>query len=154
MNDFTIAGQDYKARRLPAMTEAHVTRRLAPVLNGMLPRLIEAVAMSEGGKVEVKTLDLREASAIAGDFLTFIAGMSDADATFVISECCIVTERRQGERWSPVWVRGAKSPQFDDIRFPVMAQIVFNVMREATADFMPSLGLGLSAEAEDPATSP
>lgn len=153
MAQFDIGDVAYQSRRLPAMTELHVTRRLAPVINGMLPQMLAAVAKGGGGAISVQAMDLKEASSIATAFVDFIAKMPDADANFVIAECCMVTERKQGEAWSKIWTRGAPRPQFDDIRFPAMAMIVFNVVKEAVVDFMPSLGLSSSAGAPGSSTS-
>jgi len=140
MIEFEVAGQVYKAKRMSAMTEESVTRKLAPLLNMAMPAL---AALKNGmGKIDVDS--------VAPDRLIYaltesFSGLRDDHAQFILASCLGVVERRKGDAWAPVWSKSAGQPMFDDIRAPQMYLIAAKVMEAAFRDFMAALGPSFSA---------
>lgn len=123
MNEFVIEGETYRAGKIPAMTQFHIARRLAPVLS-RLPGLPGA----EGGVSATALPALAEA----------IAGLSDDDCEYVIGNCMGVVQRQSKGVWTPAWNATAKRAMYDDITMPVMLQIAMRVLMDALGGFLPA----------------
>lgn len=153
MIEFEVAGQIYKARRMSAMVEESVTRKLAPLLNMAIPAL---AALKNGqGKVD---FDSVAPDGIIRGLTTAFADMNDEHARFILASCLGVVERQQGDGWAKVWGPTSNTPVFDDIRAPQMYLIAAKVMEAAFRDFMAALGPSFSAggvpQAETTSDSP
>lgn len=132
---FTVAGNSYKARKMPAMTQFHVARRLAPIL-GALMEAVPASAM-DGKTVDLAKIDgLKMMEPIA----QVISTMSDADSEYILNACLEACDRQQpGDAgWGPVKAKGSKAPQYSDIDMPAMLQIAWKVIQENLGAFFPA----------------
>lgn len=130
MSEFTVRGHTYKTRRLPAMEQFHVMRRLAPIINhlGDLSSLQSATGLDALGPVAQA-----------------IANLPDDHCNFIFATCLGACDRRQeGGSWAPVWSKGAKGPMFEDVDLLAMLEITMRVIQEALGDFFPDLPLGSS----------
>ena len=135
MAEFEVAGVEYKSRRMSAMTEESVVRKLAPMINLAIPAL---AAMKNGmGKVDMSALP--QAHMIEA-LTSTIAGLTDASTQHILASCLGVVERRNGDVWAPVWSASGGRPMFDDIRAPQMYLIAAKVLEDAFRDFMQALG--------------
>jgi hypothetical protein len=138
MLEFDIAGQQYRAGKLNAIQQLHLSRRLAPII----PKLLPALAGMEEGAIDV--------GAIASAFDPLagaLAEMSDADCEYICGLCLGVVSRQQGEKWSSIWAN--KSLMFDDIDLAAMLQIVVKVIGDNLGSF--TQGLLAKARAMSPA---
>lgn len=141
MIEFEVSGQAYKARRMDAMTEEAVSRKLAPLLNLAVPALS---ALKNGqGKIDLAAF---EGGKMIETLTRTIATLPDEAARFIIASCLSACQRQQGAAWAPVWSKNASAPMFDDIRAPQMYLICAKVLEEAFRDFMRALGPSFSAE--------
>jgi len=149
MIEFEVAGQVYKAKRMSAMVEESVTRKLAPLLNMAIPAL--AALKSGQGKIDFDTVS---PDGLIRALTSAFADLRDDHAQFILASCLGVVERRKGDAWAQVWSAGAGRPMFDDIRAPQMYLIAAKVMEAAFRDFMAALGPSFSAGGDPQASTP
>ena len=141
MAEFEVSGISYKSRRMSAMDEERVTRKLAPLLNVAVPAL--KAIREKGDAIDLSKID---SAAMVETMTRAISELRDDSAYDIIGSCLSVCERQQGEGWVKIWSTTAKRPLFDDIRAPQMYLISAKVLEEAIRDFMAALGLSFSAE--------
>lgn len=137
MADFEIDGHSYRSGQMPAKTQFHVLRRLAPVLSSL-----KDLSGLTGGNAETMAASL-------GPITEAIAKLSDADTEYVLDACLEVTERQQGAGWAKVQTKGARRPMFDDINFAVMLKIAMAVMQDNFSSFFPASLSGSVGEARN-----
>lgn len=135
--EFEIKGQKYKAAKLSAFQQLHVSRKLAPIIPKLLPAFVIIAGKEESDHVAVEELgSMADALAPAAQAL---AEMTEADAEFVYGTCMSVVSRLQGNVWSNIWNVQSKTSMFDDIDLSVMTQIVFNVIGDSLGNFIREL---------------
>ncbi|HET6804876.1 MAG TPA: hypothetical protein VFH59_05465 [Frateuria sp.] len=120
MSEFEINGQQYRAAKLDAFKQFHVSRRLAPVLSGL------------AGTVEDGAADF---SAFLQPIAEAVARMSDADCDFILDACLASVQRQQGTSWSFIYAGAKQALMFDDIDMAVMLQIAAKVIQENLGGF-------------------
>lgn len=140
MVEFEIGGINYRAGKLNAFQQLHVSRKLAGVLPKVLPALLSANEAA-GGDVS-SLLAAFEPAAEA------LAAMPEADVDFVFHTCLSVVSRQQGTAWSAIWNHQAKLLQFSDIDLAQMTQIVFKILQDSLGNFIQ----GLTAKAQKAAS--
>jgi hypothetical protein len=125
-SDFTIGSRNYKVGKMDAMTQFHVVRRLAPILDS----LRDVLSKADGFSIDAL-------SPIAD----VIAKMSDADSEYIIGSCMAVTTREEagGRGWANIWSLTAKRPMFDDIDMGTMLHVTFHVIMDSIAPFSSAL---------------
>lgn len=114
MADFTVDGIAYRSRKMPARTQAHVLRRLAPIIDPVY-RL-----MSSGGMTDDAV----------GAFAKGFADLEDEQLDYVMDHCLSVVQRKQGEAWANFMGSDGKTPIFQDVDLTVHVQIIANVLRD------------------------
>lgn len=133
-----INGVVYRTyRRLSALQQFHVSRRLAPIL----------------AVVGIKAADLSRAAAQDGADLSSFMGMlphmaevlskmPDDEAEYIIFTCLAVVQRQQGEdMWAAVTPPdGSHQLMFSDMEMDAMVRLVVAVVQENLAGFLPGLG--------------
>jgi len=129
MVDFEISGNNYRAEKLNAFQQLHVSRKLAGVLPKVLPAIL-AANEAKGGDLST-LLSAFEPAAEA------IAAMPEADVDFIFHACLGVVKRQQGSAWSPVWNQQGKVLQFQDIDDAAkISEIVFKVLQDSLGSFI------------------
>ena len=125
--EFEIGGHTYRANRMDARSQFHITRRLAPVFGELAPAM-------KGGAMD----------AIA-PLANAIAKLSDADADYILFGLLRSVSRKQpqGLGWAPVAVGDVI--MFDDITMPQMIQIAWRALAYNLQDFFAGLPSGSSA---------
>ena len=126
MADFTIAGQNYKSRKMNAFAQFHVARRLGPIFSSLADAFKRA-KRDDAGNI-LNQLDVFEPVATA------LAALKDNDAEYVLNSCLATCQRQNSNLWSEVL-----SPQgvmmFQDIDLQVMMQIAWNVLQDNFGNF-------------------
>jgi hypothetical protein len=127
--EFVIDGKTYRAERLDAKKQFHISRRLAPVLGVAIPAL-QAI---KGENDEQRGL------AALAPLADALSGMSDADADYVLFGLLAGAKRQMagGTGWTAVVV--GEQINHMDIGMPQMLQIAWAVARHNFADFMGAL---------------
>ena len=112
--EFEIKGVKYRAAKLSVFDQLKVTRKLLPVLAGM---------MSDFGSIR---------SRLPADGK--IDTEDDTDA--IIHPCLAVVSRRHMDGWVPVFTQGEL--MFDDIDLLVMLHLVARVVADSLGNFLPT----------------
>jgi len=178
MLEFQIAGETYRAGKLDAFAQLHVSRKLAPILPKLLPaafRIFDANkkgtfgALMEGmraaangetadpGAASTQEAGLRLGVDAVDAFVAAIepvaqvlASMPDTDAEYVYATCLAVVSRRQPQGWASIWSKDGGGCMFDDIDLVVMTQIVMRVVMDSLGGF---IGGWLEKTAGGPSTT-
>lgn len=128
--EFEIKGVNYRVSKLSVFDQLKVSRKLLPVLAGMLGDFQGIKAAAQGGDV-YKALETA-----LPKIADSLAEMSEADTNAIIFPCLSVVARQNGKVWAPVMVQG--SLMFDDIDLMSMLQIVGRVVGDSLGNFLPA----------------
>lgn len=129
--EFEIKGIRYSAAKLSVFDQLKVSRKVLPVLAGMLGDFQALRESSKGGNVysTVETVLPKIADAVAG--------LSEEDTNAIIFPClAVVSRRHEKDTWVPVFRDGVLA--FDDIDLMSMLQIVGRVIGDSLGNFLPA----------------
>ena len=129
--EFEIKGVQYRTAKLSVFDQLKVSRKLLPVLAGMLADFQGIKAAAEGGDV------YKAMETALPKIADSLAGMSEEDTNAIIFPCLSVVSRQNGKSWSPVMSQGEL--MFDDIDLMSMLQIVGRVVGDSLGNFLPAL---------------
>nr|DAI70274.1 MAG TPA: tail assembly chaperone protein [Bacteriophage sp.] len=129
--EFEIKGVQYRTAKLSVFDQLKVSRKLLPVLAGMLADFQGIKAAAEGGDV------YKAMETALPKIADSLSGMSDEDTNAIIFPCLSVVSRKNGNAWAPVMTQGAL--MFDDIDLMSMLQMVGRVVGDSLGNFLPAL---------------
>ncbi|WP_286870880.1 phage tail assembly chaperone [Pantoea sp. UBA5035] len=129
--EFEIKGVQYRTAKLSVFDQLKVSRKLLPVLAGMLADFQGIKAAAEGGDV------YKAIETALPKIADSLAGMSEEDTNAIIFPCLSVVSRQNGKSWSPVMSQGTL--MFDDIDLMSMLQMVGRVVGDSLGNFLPAL---------------
>ncbi|HFE8496582.1 MULTISPECIES: phage tail assembly chaperone [Raoultella] len=148
--EFEIKGVNYRANKLGVFEQLKVSRKLLPILAGLvsdfgsikslLPAggVKELFNTEEGGEGD-KTVNLDRLEPIFNTLLPRIADelskLSEDDTNAIIHPCLAVVGRQNGKTWTPVFRSGEL--MFDDIDLFSMLQLVARVVADSLGNFLP-----------------
>jgi len=181
MSDIELNGVKYRTGKMDVFAQAHVARKVMPVVMGMgqgfaaaaqrslelLPGPVGNGAVINGADTEGEAeapaevtvdpqMEARE-NAIMFEALTPIAevlsAMKDEDFDYILRKCLSVVQRSNGERYVPL-MRGG-SLMFDDIDLGTLTQLTMEVIQENLGPtFLGLVGLGSAGTATSTSPSP
>nr|WP_318381254.1 hypothetical protein [uncultured Enterobacter sp.] len=122
--EFSLQGNDYRAGKLSVFEQLNVSRKLLPVLAGLVKDLREHPAGTA-----METLLPNIASAVSA--------LHDDDVNAILLPCLSVVSRKHMKSWVPVCVEG--DMRFDDIDLLVMLQLVARVVADSLGNFLPDV---------------
>lgn len=128
--EFEIKGVNYRASKLSVFDQLKVSRKLLPVLAGMLGDFQGIKAAAQGGDVN-KAIE----SALP-KIADSLAEMSEEDTNAIIFPCLSLVVRQNGKVWAPVMSQNEL--MFDDIDLMSMLQIVGRVVGDSLGNFLPA----------------
>lgn len=129
--EFEIKGNEYRAAKLSVFDQFKVTRKLLPVLAGILGDFQSLKGMV--GKGDTMAIMETMIPKIADS----LSALSDDDANAVIYPCLAVVARKHGKNWTPIFVQGEL--MFDDIDLIEMLQLVGRVVGDSLGNFLREL---------------
>ncbi|WP_313619539.1 phage tail assembly chaperone [Pantoea septica] len=129
--EFEIKGVQYRTAKLSVFDQLKVSRKLLPVMAGVLSDFQGIKAAAEGGDV------YKAMETALPKIADSLAGMSEEDTNAIIFPCLSVVSRQNGKSWSPVMSQGEL--MFDDIDLMSMLQIVGRVVGDSLGNFLPAL---------------
>lgn len=129
--EFEIKGVQYRTAKLSVFDQLKVSRKLLPVLAGVLADFQGIKAAAEGGDV------YKAMETALPKIADSLAGMSEEDTNAIIFPCLSVVSRQNGKIWAPVMSQGAL--MFDDIDLMSMLQMVGRVVGDSLGNFLPAL---------------
>lgn len=133
--EFDIGGHSYRADKLNAFQQFHVSRKIAPLVPALIPVFLQVSKMQGGIKDNLDAI-----AAVLQPFADGLASLDDKAAEYVMSTCLSVVRRRAGDNWAPVWSAQANGMMFDDINnLGAMMPIVVRVIQENLGPFISGL---------------
>lgn len=130
--EFEIKGLKYRAAKLSVFDQLKVSRKLLPLLSGLLGE-IKVLRQLKTGQVSVEDA-LKVALPVIAQTL---ADLSDDDSNAIIHPCLAVVSRETGKSYSAIFTSGQL--MFDDIDLMDMLQIVARVVGDSLGNFLPAL---------------
>ncbi len=135
MLEFTIDGHEYRADKLSAFQQLHLSRRVSPLIPPLIPVFLR-LSKSAGGFAALAD----QMGELLGPFTEGLAGMSDEAAESIFSTCLSVVKRKQGDNWAAVWNQSAKTVMFADLNdIGAMMPIVMRVIQDSLGPFIRGL---------------
>ena len=129
--EFEIKGVKYRTNKLSVFDQLKVSRKLLPVLAGMVSdfRSIQEKILGKDTEGAMTTILPKIANAVAG--------LSDDDVNAILFPCLSVVSREHMKGWVPVCQHGEMA--FDDIDLFTMLQLVARVVAESLGNFLREL---------------
>lgn len=128
--EFEIKGVNYRTSKLSVFDQLKVSRKLLPVLAGLLGDFQALKSATQGGDV-YKALETA-----LPKIAESLADMSEEDTNAIILPCLSVVARQNGKVWTPVM--SLNELMFDDIDLMSMLQIVGRVVGDSLGNFLPA----------------
>lgn len=152
MMEFDLHGKQYRAEKLNAFQQFHVSRKIAPLIPALLPIFLEIARNGSEAMLDEKHLD--KFAPMLQNFADGLATLPDSAAEYVMSTCLAVVRRRHADNWVPIWSSSANAVMFDDINdMGTLLPIVVRVIQGSLGPFISGL-LTSQRETEAPAASP
>lgn len=129
--EFEIKGVQYRITKLSVFDQFKVSRKLLPVLSGMLSDFQAIKGLAAKG--DAATIMEKVLPKIAQS----LSDLSDDDANAVIYPCLAVAQRKHHKSWVPVFADGELA--FDDLDMLGMLQIVGRVVGDSLGNFLREL---------------
>ncbi|WP_147199263.1 phage tail assembly chaperone [Pantoea sp. MBD-2R] len=126
-----IADVNYRIAKLDVFQQLKVSRKLLPLLAGMLSdvgTLKAAAAEGDLYKALEKTLPT---------IAQTLADMSEEDTHAILHPCLSVVSRQQAKGWAPIFSQGVL--MFDDLDLVTMLKLVMRVVEDSLGSFLPEL---------------
>lgn len=117
-------------RKMDAMTQFNVSRRIAPVLATMGV----SISALRSGNVAIEDF-----APMLGPITNMIAAMDDETVEYIIAKCLAGVRVQQGDNWAPVVAAGSSRLMFEDIDMPALIRLVVEVLRVNLGDFLTEL---------------
>lgn len=130
--EIELNGQTYRIGKLNAMTQFHVSRRIAPLIPTLVPVFVQLSKEGLAG-------DLGRFGEALGPFAEGISEMDDAASEYVLSNCLSVVHRQNGQGWAPIWSKAHNACMFEDIDLSVMLNLAVRVIQDSLAPFIKGL---------------
>ncbi|MFG1302178.1 hypothetical protein V5F49_20535 [Xanthobacter sp. V3C-3] len=139
--EFDLDGVKYRARKMAAMDQLFVARKLTPIVGTFVP-LIQAAArqVQSGGTVAtaIMSLDVAQLAPLAQG----IASLPEEDTNALIARCLAHVQRGSvspaGTSWANVWSVDAGRPMFD-MDLMTMLTLVVHVVKKDLGNFTGAL---------------
>ncbi|EEJ0779844.1 hypothetical protein GSC47_000275 [Salmonella enterica] len=146
--EFEIKGVNYRTAKLDVFQQLKVTRKLLPVLAGMMSDFGSVRAMLPAGELENAKFDALKPvfENLLPRIADELASLTEEDTNAIIHPCLAVVARQNGNAWVPVFNSGQL--MFDDIDLFSMLQLVARVVADSLGNFLQ--GLPISATPDQP----
>ena len=138
--EFEIKGVKYRVAKLSVFDQLKVTRKLLPVLAGMMSDFgsIRSRLPADG---KIDTVKFEQLKPVFETMLPRIAeelsSLTEDDTDAIIHPCLAVVSRRHMDGWVPVFNSGQL--MFDDIALLTMLQLVARVVADSLGNFLQGL---------------
>jgi hypothetical protein len=124
MMEFELKGNQYRTAKLSVFDQLKVSRKLLPVVTGILPELKAGQSNFE---------------AVLPKIAQSISDLSEEDCNAILFPCLAVASRQHGANWQPVFDRVNQIINFDDLDMMDTLQIVGKVVGDSLGNFFQGL---------------
>ena len=136
--EIEIADTHYRIGKLDVFQQLKVSRKLLPLLAGLLSDMGTLKAAAAEGDL-YKALE-KALPAIAQT----LADMSEEDTNAILHPCLSVVSRQQAKGWSPLFSQGVL--MFDDLDLITMLKLVLRVVEDSLGSFLPERPVSPAAD--------
>ncbi|HIG0274258.1 phage tail assembly chaperone [Klebsiella aerogenes] len=136
----TIKGVNYRANKLGVFEQLKVSRKLLPILAGLMADFSSIKAMLPATtKPDSGNLDKLEPvfNTLLPRIADELSKLTEEDTNAIIHPCLAMVVRENGKQWTPVFRSGEL--MFDDIDLFSMLQLVARVVADSLGNFLPEL---------------
>ncbi|MFO3917881.1 phage tail assembly chaperone [Klebsiella aerogenes] len=136
----TIKGVNYRANKLGVFEQLKVSRKLLPILAGLMADFSSIKAMlPTTTKLDSGNLDKLEPvfNTLLPRIADELSKLTEEDTNAIIHPCLAMVVRENGKQWTPVFRSGEL--MFDDIDLFSMLQLVARVVADSLGNFLPEL---------------
>ena len=136
----TIKGMNYRANKLGVFEQLKVSRKLLPILAGLMADFSSIKAMlPTTTKLDSGNLDKLEPvfNTLLPRIADELSKLTEEDTNAIIHPCLAMVVRENGKQWTPVFRSGEL--MFDDIDLFSMLQLVARVVADSLGNFLPEL---------------
>ncbi len=130
--EFEIKGQKYRSSKLGVFDQLKVSRKLLPVLSGLLGE-IKVLKQLKTGQISIEDA-LKTALPVIAQTLS---DMSEEDSNAILHPCLAVVLRQQGNGYVAIFANGQL--MFDDIDLMGMLHIAAMVVGDSLGNFLGEL---------------
>ncbi|WP_439040337.1 phage tail assembly chaperone [Serratia bockelmannii] len=130
--EFEIKGQQYRAAKLNVFEQLKISRKLLPLLSGLLSE-ISVIRQLKSGQISIEDAIKTALPAIA----QALSDISEDDSNAIIHPCLAVVSVQQGKSYAPIFNNGQL--MFDDIDLMKMLEIVARVVGDSLGNFLGEL---------------
>jgi len=134
----SIKGHDYRVAKLNVFDQLKVTRKLLPVLAGMMSDFGSIRSLlSADGKIDTVKFDKLKPvfETLLPRIADVLSSLTEEDTNTIIHPCLAVVSRKHMDGWIPVFNSGQL--MFDDIDLLIMLQLVARVVADSLGNFLP-----------------
>lgn len=121
---FTVGDHEYRVRKMDVRTQFHVMRRLVAVMAPIAEDLKSAAEAPE---------------AVMPRVADAVRSLSNEDCDFILDRCLEVVDRKDGERWVPVWNKSGRVMQYQDVDLGQLMTLAARVVMENLGGFFGGL---------------
>lgn len=122
--EIELNGHHYRAAKLSVFDQLKVTRRLLPILSGLMGVMGDLKKLHQGEMAIEALLPM---------IADTVAQMSDSDCDAILHPCLSVVSRQNEKKWVPVFSQSTL--MFDDIDMMTLLQIVGHVIGDSLGNF-------------------
>ncbi|MEN6629819.1 MAG: phage tail assembly chaperone [Sulfuricella sp.] len=146
MLEFQIGGKEYRAQKLDAFEQLHVSRKIAPLLPALIPIFVNIIKDKKSALTDLASL-----AELIAPFTEGLADMSNEASEYVVSTCLSAIQRKQGDNWTPVWSKSGKCSMFDDVDMSSMIPMIIKVIQDSLGPFIRGMLTSQFAETDSTA---
>ncbi|QZN96388.1 phage tail assembly chaperone [Symbiopectobacterium purcellii] len=129
--EISLKGQEYRLDKLNVFDQLKVTRKLLPLLAGLVSDFATLKARAAGGNLgSVLESTLPKIADV-------LAGLPDEDVNAIIHPCLAVVARKHEKGWAAVFSQGQL--MFDDIDLMTLLSLVAQVVADSLGNFLREL---------------
>jgi hypothetical protein len=154
MSETEIGGIRYQVNKMNVFDQAHVARKVAPIVFGMGKGYSQALSEISivNGSTNGEDAEPAVQNQIMFDAMVpiteILAKMSDEDVNYVLKKCLGVCQRHNGTHWVPMMRSG--NLMFEDLELTTLIQLTMEVVQDNLGPSLLGLLLPTSAVEESP----
>ena len=151
MAEVELNGQRYLISKMNVFDQAHVARKVAPVLSGMGRGYAQALShLPAGGDTNGLTPEAQNEVLFdaLGPITEILANMPEDDVNYVLKKCLSVCARNTGQQWVPMIRNG--NLMFEDTDLATIVQLVMEVVKDNLGPSLAGLMLPLTGAEVSP----
>jgi len=145
--EFDLDGRHYRADKLNAINQGHVSRRIAPLIPNLIPIFLQInkAVSKDGSDSGDQVLAVLARPEILQPLADALANLKDADFEFVLNTCLSVVKVQHDGNWIAVWNASAKAAMIEDLNdIAALIPIVIRVIKDSLGNFTKGLFTSLS----------